>query len=90
MAPPILVPDDRCATASQIFHPVDPSAVPEIAGLIAWLSAHDPDVLAAVADVDRLLIWAAMQRSPLDHLDACAQMAESLVTLREQADELRT
>ncbi len=60
-------------------------AVREIAGVIAWLEANDPEVLAAVTDVDRSLIWAAMRRSPLEHLDDCAAAIESLTDLRDRA-----
>lgn len=80
--PPILVPDDGCAPADRVFRPVDPASVPEIADVLAWLSAHAPDVIAAVADVDRSLIWAAMDRSPLDHLDDCARAIEDLTAFR--------
>lgn len=85
MLPPIIIPDDGCAPAEQIFRPLDPAAVPEIAEVIAHLQAHDPEVLAAVADVDRSLIWAAMRRTPWENLAECARMVNSLVSLRERA-----
>ena len=84
--PPIVVPDEHCATAEQIFRPVDPALVPELAGVLAYLAEHDPDVLAAVADVDRSLIWTAMQMSPLDYLVQGAQFIEDLDSFRERVD----
>lgn len=84
--PPIVVPDGQFATAEQIFRPVDPALVPELAGVLAYLTEQDPDVLAAVADVDRSLIWAAMEQSPLDYLDEGARLIEDLDSFRERAD----
>ena len=46
-----------------------------IAGVRAYLAEHDPDVLAAVDDVDRSLIRSELQRSPLARLVASAQQA---------------
>lgn len=86
--PPIVVPDEQFATAEQIFRPVDAALVPELAGVLAYLSEHEPDVLAAVADVDRSLIWAAMEMSPLDYLDEGALLIEDLDNFRERADAL--
>jgi hypothetical protein len=83
--PPIVVPDERFATAEQIFRPVDPALVPELAGVLAYLAAQEPDVLAAVADVDRSLIWAAMEMSPLDYLDEGARLIEDLDSFRDRA-----
>jgi FAD/FMN-containing dehydrogenase len=84
--PPIVVPDEQFATAEQIFRPVDAALVPELAEMLAYLSEHDPDVLAAVADVDRSLIWAAMEMGPLDYLDEGARLIEDLDNFRERAD----
>lgn len=86
--PPIVVPDEQFATAEQIFRPVDPTLVPELAGILAYLAEHEPDVLAAVADVDRTLIWAAMEMSPLDYLDEGARLVEDIDSFRERADAL--
>ncbi len=55
--PAVVVPDTLCATEAEIFRPVDPALVPEIADVLAHMAKHDPDVLAAVADVDRSLLW---------------------------------
>lgn len=43
----------------------------------ASLAEHDPDVLAALEDVDRSLIHAELQRSPLERLVASVQQARS-------------
>lgn len=84
--PPIVVPDEHFATAEQIFRPVDAALVPELVGVLAYLREHDPDVLAAVADVDRSLIWVAMEMGPLDYLDEGARLIEDLDNFRERAD----
>lgn len=89
MAPPsIVVPDEQFATVEQIFRPVDPARVPELAGVLTYLAEHEPDVLAAVADVDRTLIWAAMEMSPLDYMDEGARLVEDIDSFRERADAL--
>lgn len=41
----------------------------------AFLAEHDPDVLAAVEDVDRSLIQSELRRSPLERLVASVQQA---------------
>lgn len=41
----------------------------------AYLAEHDPDVLAAVEDVDRSLIRSELRRSPLERLVASVQQA---------------
>lgn len=41
----------------------------------AYLAEHDPDVLAAVNDVDRSLIQVELRRSPLQRLVASVQQA---------------
>lgn len=46
-----------------------------VQSVVAYLAEHDPDVLAAVADVDRSLIQAELLRSPLERLVASAQQA---------------
>lgn len=73
--PPIVVPDAGCVGADAIFRHVDPTAIPEVASSLEWLMEHRPDVIAAVADVDRTLIWDAMDRSPLDNLRLAEDLA---------------
>ena len=46
-----------------------------VAEVRAYLAEHDPNVLAAVDDVDRSLIRSELQRSPLTRLVASAQQA---------------
>jgi hypothetical protein len=46
-----------------------------VSSVRAYLAEHDPDVLAAVADVDRSLIRSELQLSPLARLVASAQQA---------------
>lgn len=46
-----------------------------VQSVVAYLAEHDPDVLAAIEDVDRSLIQAELRRSPLERLVASAQQA---------------
>jgi hypothetical protein len=82
MRPPIVLPAGLGVTADEIFHEVDRAAVPELADLLDHLGAHDPDVLAAVADVDRSLIWEALGHSPLERLARCSENARGIERLR--------
>ena len=86
MVPPVVVHDASCADERLIFRPLDAAAVPEIAAVLARLREEDPDVIAAVADVDRSLLWAAMARSPIEHLNDCARAVESLTDFRDRAE----
>lgn len=83
---PIILPEELGVTIDQIFHPVNPAAVPEIAAVLAWLAQHDPDVLGAVAEVDRGQIWATMELSPRDRLHQGIQIG---LDLDELAQNLR-
>lgn len=54
----------------------------------AHLTEHDPDVLAAIEDVDRSLIQSELRRSPLERLVASVQQArfyERLAASRKSA-----
>lgn len=54
----------------------------------AFLAEHDPDVLAAIEDVDRSLIQSELRRSPLERLVASVQQArfyERLTASRKSA-----
>ncbi|MFT5681994.1 MAG: hypothetical protein ACI8RZ_002912 [Myxococcota bacterium] len=55
-----------------------------IARTRAWLAEHEPDVLAAVADVDRSLIQASLKQSPLERLAQSAAQARVYDRLRER------
>jgi hypothetical protein len=46
------------------------------------VSALDPDVLAAEADVDRTLIAIALERSPLERVRFAQQMLETLMSFK--------
>lgn len=53
-----------------------------------YLAEHDPDVLAAIEDVDRSLIQSELRRSPLERLVASVQQArfyERLAASRKSA-----
>ncbi len=52
-----------------------------IADVRAYLAEHDPDVLAAVADVDRGLIWNMLELAPMERLHRAVQMACELDAL---------
>ena len=58
------------ATLSRIFRPMDPALFddPVCGAALRRLAAEDPDVIAAVADVDRALIWNDFQRTPAECL----------------------
>lgn len=81
--PPIVVPDEGCAGADEVFRHLDPAAVPEVAAALEWLMAHRPEVIAAVADVDRTLIWDAMERTPLTNLQLAESLAQDEDALRD-------
>lgn len=49
-----------------------------IAQVRAFLAAHDPDVLAAVADVDRGQIVDMLELSPMERLHRAVQLAYEL------------
>jgi hypothetical protein len=81
--PPIVVFDEHCATAEQIYCHLDPAAVPELAPVLKWLMEHRPELIAAVGDVDRTLVWAAMARTPLENLAVAHSLQASEKALRE-------
>jgi len=51
--------------------------------------ALDPLLLAAVNDVDETVLDWALSLSPLERLDACCGMMDTLVRLRDGASEGR-
>lgn len=81
--PPIVLPAELGASSEAIFRPVDPAVVPELADLLDFLAEHHPLVLAAVADVDRSLIWSMQENTPLENLENCSRMARDISTLQE-------
>ncbi len=83
-----MVPDADCAGEDAIFRHVDPLAIPEVASALEWLMEHRPDVIAPdviapVADVDRTLIWDAMERAPLDNLRPAESLSGDEDALRD-------
>ena len=58
-----------------------------IARTRTWLAENDPDVLAAVADVDRSLIQAALKQSPLERLVQSATQARVYSRLRKRMQQ---
>jgi hypothetical protein len=82
----IFLPEELGVRLDDIFRPVSPDTVPEIAGVLQHLAAHDSDVLAAVEDVDRSLILAALQLSPRERLHQALQIG---LDLDEMAERLR-
>jgi hypothetical protein len=57
-----------------------PKAEPTIDELIA---AVDPEVRAAIDDVDRTLIALSLERSPWNRLRSASRMAQTLARLRD-------
>lgn len=57
-----------------------PSEAPTIEALI---EALDPEVRAAIDDVDRTLIALALQQSPWDRLRSASRMARTLARIRD-------
>ncbi|HEX3474481.1 MAG TPA: hypothetical protein VHT91_05535 [Kofleriaceae bacterium] len=49
----------------------------------ALIEALDPEVRAAIDDVDRTLIALALQQSPWDRLRSASRMAETLARIRD-------
>lgn len=65
---------------------VPPPQVPTIEELI---EALDPDVRAAIDDVDRTLIVLSLQQSPWERLGSASQMARVLARIRDAAASQR-
>jgi hypothetical protein len=57
-----------------------PSEAPTIEALI---EALDPEVRAAIDDVDRTLIALALQQSPWDRLRSASRMAQTLARIHD-------
>lgn len=53
--------------------------------LLEWVRRVDPEVIAAVADVDRTLLREALALSPLERLRACSRAAHGLARFRRVA-----
>ena len=67
-----------------------PGAPPtEAPTLEALIEALDPEVRAAIDDVDRTLIVLSLQQSPWDRLGSASQMAQVLARIRDAAASQR-
>lgn len=53
-----------------------------LAAILADLAERDPDVLLAVKEVDRSLIWLTLALPPLERVRAAAASAETLARFR--------
>jgi hypothetical protein len=61
-----------------------PGAAPtEQPTLAALIEALDPEVRAAIDDVDRTLIALTLQQSPWDRLRSASRMAQALARIRD-------
>jgi hypothetical protein len=61
----------------------------EASTLEALIEALDPEVRAAIDDVDRTLIALSLQQSPWDRLGAASRMAQVLARIRDAAASQR-
>jgi hypothetical protein len=69
---------------------VAPGASPTKAPTLeALIEALDPEVRAAIDDVDRSLIALSLQQSPWERLGAASQMAQVLARIRDAAASQR-
>jgi len=67
-----------------------PGASPtEVLTIDALIEALDPEVRAAIDDVDRTLIVMSLQQSPWERLGAASQMAQVLARIRDAAASQR-
>jgi hypothetical protein len=57
----------------------------DVPGIAALIEALDPDVRAAIADVDETLIDLALQQSPWDRLRSASRMAQTLARIADAA-----
>ena len=58
-------------------------AASEAPTIEALIEAVDPEVRAAIDDVDRTLIALSLQQSPWDRLRSASRMAQTLVRIRD-------
>jgi len=55
----------------------------EASTIEALIEALDPEVRAAIDDVDRTLIALSLQQSPWDRLRSASRMAQTLARIRD-------
>lgn len=72
------------ATLADYFRPLDPSMFddPIVGPVLERLRAEDPDLIAAVADVDRSQIRDALALAPEEHLRRVVARWNGLARLR--------
>lgn len=61
----------------------------EAPALEALIEALDPEVRAAIDDVDRSLIALSLQQSPWERLRSASRMAQTLARIRDAAASQR-
>lgn len=80
--PAVEPPAERVPTPElRVHEPCSPELLADLADILAILNDRDPDIIAAVADVDRSLIWEAALENPLERLDRSARNAAYLARL---------
>ncbi|KYF76081.1 hypothetical protein BE17_51105 [Sorangium cellulosum] len=57
---------------------------PDIGPVLRRLAVQDPDLIEAVADVDRSLIRLALAQAPLDRLRSSSNMMRTLMRFRRE------
>jgi hypothetical protein len=57
---------------------------PDLGPVLRRLTVQDPDLIEAVADVDRSLIRLALSQSPLDRLRSASNMMRTLMRFRRE------
>jgi hypothetical protein len=71
-------------TLAAYFQPLQAALFddPVVGRTLRWLAAEDPDVIAAVADVDRSQIRDCMERSPRERLRCAEENWNGIAKLR--------
>lgn len=85
MSASLVTSDEHGPSPAEVYRAVDRSILPEIADILDRLAMADPDVLAAVEDVDRTLIWEAMEEPPFQRLVRSGQQARFYARLKRSA-----
>lgn len=62
---------------------------PAASAVADLIEALDPEVRAAIADVDRTLITLSLEQSPWCRLRSASKMAQSLARIRDAATSQR-
>ncbi|MGK3986024.1 hypothetical protein WME99_23460 [Sorangium sp. So ce136] len=57
---------------------------PDLGPVLRGLAVQDPDLIEAVADVDRSLIRLALAQAPLDRLRSSSNMMRTLMRFRRE------